>query len=192
MKPRTYRGKIDYDPDTGRLSWCESGKEAGSVVKLNGRRYRRVTVNGVSYGAHKLAWMLVTGEEPAVDAHCRFIDGDSLNIRANNLTYGLGRLSSHLKEVRYVIKPGSDVVYKYAVVSIRGDIIKWLDKFIHEEDAQAFINELKRPPLRAKLTITDKCVSGVVNGETIKHSVRNKREALAVALSVIIQLQSEV
>jgi len=192
MKSKTYKGKIQYNPDTGRLSWCESGKEAGSVVVSNGRRYRRVTVNGVSYGAHQLAWMIITGGKPAVDAHVRFIDGDSLNIRADNLTYGHGRLSSHLKGVRYVIRSNSDIVYKYAVMSIRGDIVNWLNKFASEEEALAFIDELKRPPFKVKLTITNKKVHGVLNGETISYPVKNEREALAVALSVIIQLQSDL
>ena len=192
MQSISYSEKIGYNPDTGRLTWCGNGKEAGSVVKSNGRPYRRVMLNGVSYGAHQLAWMLITGERPAVDAHVRFIDGDSLNIRANNLTYGHGRLSSYLKGVRYVIQPNSDIIYKYAVMSIRGDIVKWLNKFISERQAQAFIDEMNKPPFKLTLTVTDKVARGVINGETINYPVKNKREALAVALSVIIQLQSEV
>lgn len=73
---------FDYDPHSGSLKWrclsrdaCESdmawraksrvfGKEAGSILK-NG--YRSVAVDGKRYYAHRIAWLLLTGDWPRFD-----------------------------------------------------------------------------------------------------------------------------
>jgi hypothetical protein len=188
MNTNSYKSKIQYDPDTGRLTWIKTGEEAGTVVKSNGRAYRRVTVCNVNYAAHKLAWMLVTGDEPLSDAHIRFIDGDSLNIKADNLTYGYGRLSSRLKGIRYVIRGTSDIVHKFEVVSIRGDMVRWLNKFITMRDAQSYIDDLSIAPFRAVVTITNSHVESTINGKRVKYPSKNKAESVAIALSILLGL----
>lgn len=72
----TLRGLLDYDPESGVLTWKlrpaetprlqtwntkYAGREAGSV-KLDG--YRHVAVAGRSYFAHRVIWKMHFGEEP--------------------------------------------------------------------------------------------------------------------------------
>lgn len=59
---------LRYEPDTGKLYWikqiapkCRIGREAGNGT---GRRDFRISVDGVLYQAHRLAWALVTGQQP--------------------------------------------------------------------------------------------------------------------------------
>jgi len=79
--------RFDYDPATGVLVWRNpsrnnahmKGKQAG-CVSADG--YRSVYVNGVSYLAHRLIWVLVYGEDPGqleVDHKDRVRDNNSLD-----------------------------------------------------------------------------------------------------------------
>jgi len=56
---------LDYEPVTGLLRWVSShrfaGKKAGS---LDRKGYRFVKVAYVDCKAHRLAWLLMTGEHP--------------------------------------------------------------------------------------------------------------------------------
>jgi len=188
MKTTNYNALIEYNPDTGRLIYTDTGLDATTVVKSNNREYLRVTVRGITYAGHKLAWMLVTGEEPASDTRIRFIDGDPLNIKANNLTYGHGKLSNRLLKPRYLIRNTQEIVYKYEVVSIRGDQITWLNKFLSIAEAQAYIDELNKPPFKTTLSITDKLVKGVIEGEAVEYTSKNKAESIAIAQALLLGL----
>jgi len=62
------RKVLSYDKDTGVLTWKERvairvmiGKPAGS---LNNYGYIKVTLKGKQYMAHRLAWLLHTGQWP--------------------------------------------------------------------------------------------------------------------------------
>ena len=62
------RRVLSYDKDTGVLTWKERvairvmiGKPAGS---LNNYGYIKVTLKGKQYMAHRLAWLLHTGQWP--------------------------------------------------------------------------------------------------------------------------------
>ena len=56
-----------YDPDTGDFGWLikrkkvNPGEIAGSV---NTRGYRNIQINNKWYGAHRLAWLYMTGSFP--------------------------------------------------------------------------------------------------------------------------------
>lgn len=62
------RDNFAYDPLTGVFSrktspigWCKVGDIAGTV---NSHGYIVIEIDGVFYGAHRLAWFYVTGEWP--------------------------------------------------------------------------------------------------------------------------------
>lgn len=78
---------LSYEPDSGRLIWrkhmtprARMGKEAG-VVQMG--RYRRIGIYGRYYMAHRIAWLLMTGEWPA--AQIDHINGDCSDNRWLNL-----------------------------------------------------------------------------------------------------------
>ena len=81
------RALLSYDPDTGVFVYCvrtsqrtPPGTIAGSV---NNEGYRNIRIGGVTYKAHRLAWLYMTGEWPApmID----HIDGNRDNNRFINL-----------------------------------------------------------------------------------------------------------
>ena len=78
---------LRYEPDTGKFYWKVKvsdkvvvGREAGNST---GRRDIRITLDGVMYGGHRLAWAIMTGEQPPplIDHE----DRDTRNIRWKNL-----------------------------------------------------------------------------------------------------------
>jgi hypothetical protein len=83
---------LEYNPDTGLLFYkhCASksnmwnskyaGMQAGSLLK---GKYIQIKFDGYHYLAHRLAWIIMTGEQP--DDQIDHIDGDGLNNRFNNL-----------------------------------------------------------------------------------------------------------
>lgn len=82
------RELITYEPATGRFFWlkptarcCKVGDIAGYTVNSHG--YVRININGRSYGAHRLAFLIMTGEWPTYEVD--HIDGDPSNNRWMNL-----------------------------------------------------------------------------------------------------------
>jgi len=90
---------IEYYPEHGDFFWKERGREwfstnhaknawnarfangmAGSVSR---RGYIHISINGKFYQAHRLAWLLVHGEDAPEDID--HIDGDPTNNRIANL-----------------------------------------------------------------------------------------------------------
>ena len=81
---------LHYDPDSGVFTWRErgnsafdkryAGKEAGTI---NDRGYRKVSISGVVYRAHRLAFMYMKGRWPRKEVD--HLDHDKLNNRWLNL-----------------------------------------------------------------------------------------------------------
>lgn len=80
---------LSYDKHGGTLTWLVSrGKAAcGSIAGVNwttqGKWYRVVTIDGRQYFAHRIAWLLHTGEWPKHNID--HIDGNGLNNAIENL-----------------------------------------------------------------------------------------------------------
>lgn len=81
------RDCLDYCPETGVFTWrmnmyrTKAGTRAGSVSGANG--YVRITLAGVGYKAHRLAWFYVHGVWP--DKHVDHINRDRTDNRIENL-----------------------------------------------------------------------------------------------------------
>jgi HNH endonuclease len=81
------RALLHYDPETGEFRWrkrisqsIRGGDVAGTV---DNDRYRKITINGRQYRAHRLAWFYMTGEWCSLAIDHR--DGDPSNNRWDNL-----------------------------------------------------------------------------------------------------------
>jgi hypothetical protein len=80
---------LKYDPDTGIFTWRTNEKVAASVrgkiagtLAANG--YRRIKINGSCFLAHRLAWLILEGEDPG-DLQVDHINGITDDNRRENL-----------------------------------------------------------------------------------------------------------
>lgn len=73
---------LRYSPESGELRWV-GGQRAGLVAGFRHEDHLRIGIDGLSYYAHRVIWLYVTGEWPTsrVDHH----DLDGLNNRWKNL-----------------------------------------------------------------------------------------------------------
>lgn len=103
---------LRYEPDTGEFFWRVNrgrhgrnlaGRLAGSD---RGSCYIRLTIDGVRYYAHRLAWLLVHGTEPGeIIDH---IDGNPSNNRISNL-----RVATHAQNISNSgLRPNNTSGYK--------------------------------------------------------------------------------
>lgn len=102
--PDTLRALLDYNPETGALTWRESaprggkrqaGREAGTTRRVGrppGKLYRGVKIDRQVYGSHVLAWAIVTGEWP--EGMLDHEDGDGTNNRWQNLRAASSRINA--------------------------------------------------------------------------------------------------
>ena len=82
---------VDYNPDTGLLTWrlhatraAKVGKSLGTVVgKLPDKGYIVITLFGTTYQAHRLAWLHYYGQFP--EKQIDHIDHDRTNNKLSNL-----------------------------------------------------------------------------------------------------------
>jgi hypothetical protein len=75
---------LDYDPETGEFRWKVNqgknhtiGKIAGGLTKAG---YRLISIGGQRYYAHRMAWLIITGQNPSDE-----IDHINLNPDDNRL-----------------------------------------------------------------------------------------------------------
>lgn len=92
------RALLSYDPNTGIFTWRETGSPAG-CTRPDG--YVCIGVAGRLYLAHRLAWLWMTGEWPALSVdHINRVKGDDrwVNLRlataAQNVANSGARRSS--------------------------------------------------------------------------------------------------
>lgn len=82
---------LRYEPETGHFYWrvfrttkAKADARAGSVTRYG---YERITVDFVTYQAHRLAWLYMTGEWPPLIDHR---DGCKTNNAWSNLRLATG------------------------------------------------------------------------------------------------------
>jgi hypothetical protein len=84
---------LRYDPETGSFFWHKSNSNRAIVGEKAGTLrpdgYTIITINGMRYRAHHLAWLYAYGELPP-STHVDHINGDRGDNRIENL-----RLASH-------------------------------------------------------------------------------------------------
>ena len=95
------RKYLDYDPETGDIVWINptyrlprSGTAAGSPATSG---HIRIRFSGTSYAAHRLAWLLHTGEDPG-DMQIDHIDRDRANNRFSNLRLATNKSNTDNQE----------------------------------------------------------------------------------------------
>ena len=78
---------LSYDPSTGIFRWLKRISIRASVGRIagtnNGNGYVRMSMYGVRYHAHRLAFLYMTGSLPLEDVD--HVDGDRSNNRWSNL-----------------------------------------------------------------------------------------------------------
>ena len=106
--------KLDYNPETGDLTWKEgynhrySGQKAGCIHDV-GQGYLKVKHKNKRYRAHKLAWIIYYGEIPTM--YIDHIDGNPTNNKIDNLRLATNSLNQRNQKMNKNNKSGFVGVY---------------------------------------------------------------------------------
>lgn len=115
---------LSYDPSTGVFTWLKdpgrrvhAGDEAGSYKMTNttvgARRYRYLTLQGVSTPAARVAWLLQYGAWPTTPV--LFKDENPGNLRFDNLKLAQFPTIKTLADGRRVYKMGKEAQRHYGL-----------------------------------------------------------------------------
>lgn len=117
---------LAYDPASGIFTWrispcrrMKPGDEAGSVKQVRSnvggeiKAYRYLTFAGNHIPASRVAWLLYYGEWPT--SNVMFKDGDSLNLRIDNLIAPAFPTNKEIKSGRRIYKMSKEAQRHYGV-----------------------------------------------------------------------------
>jgi len=88
LKQERLKELLAYNQTTGEFSWLKPRKGVKTGVRIgcdNGHGYLRITVDGDSYYAHRLAWIYVYGDDP--DKQIDHINGNRSDNSIANLRH---------------------------------------------------------------------------------------------------------
>lgn len=87
--------RLSYCPDSGEFRWktARVGARVGTVAGTIGNGYRQVVLRGRTYGAHRIAWLLMTGVWPSEQVD--HINRDRSDNRWNNLRIASNAQNAH-------------------------------------------------------------------------------------------------
>ena len=104
---------LDYDPKTGEFRWKKNIGRAkkGDRAGFDTCGYIRISIDGVKYQAHLLAWMLMMNKHPTtfIDHH----DGNGLNNCWKNLRAASRAQNNRNSKVRSTSKIGIKGVQRH-------------------------------------------------------------------------------
>jgi len=107
------RQLLDYDPETGIFRWKQfrrwSAKEGDFAGYINKRGYHKISVDGVDYSAHRIAWKIFYNEEPSdIIDH---VDRNKQNNKIENLRLATNQQNCMNVEVKKNNTSGVKGVY---------------------------------------------------------------------------------
>jgi len=84
--PECVKDRLIYNKETGEFIWSYDNpahpRLNGTIAGAESEGYRVIKINGSAFRSHRLAWFIVTGEQPNVIDH---INGNGLDNRFCNL-----------------------------------------------------------------------------------------------------------
>lgn len=151
---------LRYDERTGDLYWTAPPSRRAKVGDIAGyvgkQGYRLVGLLGRNYLAHRLVWIMLRGEAPAMLDH---IDGDKSNNRINNLrpatdaqnAANRGLRSDNTSGFKGATRHGSGFKAQATI----GGTNKYIGTYRTSEEAHAAYMEV------ASITFGEYCNSGI-------------------------------